>query len=38
MKGDEKIIFKIFGCEYDEGHVYTDENEKIYMIVQATEN
>lgn len=33
---DEKIIFKILGHEFEEGHYYTDENERTFMIVRAT--
>jgi hypothetical protein len=35
---DEKIIFKINGLEYEEGHYYKDENERTFMVVRATRN
>ena len=33
---DNKILFKINGMEYEEGHIYIDENEKKFMVVRAS--
>lgn len=33
---ENEIVFKIFGHEFVEGHWYTDDNEKKFMVVRAT--
>jgi len=33
---EKKILFKINGREYVEGHPYKDENEKSFMVVRFT--
>jgi len=32
---ENEILFKINGCEYVEGHLYTDENEKKFMVAAS---
>jgi len=35
---ENNIVFKIFGKEFVEGHIYIDQNEKKFMVVRATRN
>jgi len=35
---DDELVFKILGHEFIEGHYYTDENERRFMVVRATRN